>query len=91
MEEKLKKYEAIINEIQKYYIKKERTFFEITKYPYREKVSSNILAFFFDIKNEQPVIPKKRLNGQVKEIKWNPIDGVDKKYQYYILDFKRSN
>lgn len=55
MEDKLKKYEEIINEIQKYYIKKERTFFEITKYPYREKVSSNILVFFFDIKNEHNI------------------------------------
>ena len=65
--------------IYEYYRNNNKEFWENGKYIYSQ------------IKNEQPVIPKKRLNGQVKEIKWNPIDGVDKKYQYYILDFKRSN
>lgn len=52
MEEIIKKYNEILKEAKKFKLQKEKTLFEITKYPYREKVSSNILAFYLNINEE---------------------------------------
>ena len=46
---------------------------------------------YSQIKNEEPVILRERLNGQVKEIEWPKIENVDQKYRYYILEFQRKN
>lgn len=54
MEEKnvFEKFNLFLEETKKFKIDKDKTFFEVTKYPYREKVSSNILAFYFKIDEE---------------------------------------
>ena len=54
MENIYKKYEKLIKNsaIKVSNNEKEKTIFEITRYPYREKVSSNLFAFYFDINEE---------------------------------------
>lgn len=55
MNESYQKYKKMLSNSNMKNIKAmqcEKTIFEITKYPYRENVVSNILAFYFDINEE---------------------------------------
>lgn len=55
MNEEYQEYKKMLNNVNIKNMRTmqyEKTIFEITKYPYRENVASNILAFYFDINEE---------------------------------------
>ena len=80
-----------LHEIEKYYETNPNKYPSIYEYfrNNNEKFWKNGKYIYSQIKNEEPVILKKQLNGQVEKLEWLSIEDVDEKYKYYILEFQR--
>lgn len=96
----IEKFNQILKELNEIYFEKEKTIFEVTKYPYRETVSSNILAFYFDIKEEHGLRDLflraliKTVNNQIDSDKIKiddntEIDNIEVETEYTTAENKR--